>query len=136
MDPKFELWDTVTGNLIGIYDSILNALDDLADAFPTDEDMSELSDYALLLRPSATSEPIVVLGGESLYRLRCRQVPVSESHATNQSTTSPFEDLYHRQTTFQTQAKTTFTPTRDRRTAVAAPSYTHISTQELTQAVA
>jgi len=44
----FELWDTVTGNLVGCYDSVPALFADLNEAFAAGEDRSELSDYALV----------------------------------------------------------------------------------------
>ena len=43
----FELWDTVTGNLVGCYTSYPSLLSDLNEAFPHGEDRSELAEYAV-----------------------------------------------------------------------------------------
>jgi len=41
----FDLWDTVTGNLAGYYQSYPSLLADLSEAFASADDWSELGDY-------------------------------------------------------------------------------------------
>ncbi len=84
MKPCFQLWDSETANLVGMYESVSEVLADLTRTSTTVETRNQLRDLVLILAlEGAEDESVVVLDGDELYDL----CPPSSTLAANETGT-------------------------------------------------
>jgi len=69
MKPSFQLWDSDTANLVGVYETVPDALADIEKTSTTAEARRQIKDLVLTLELGGPDgDPVVILDGEALYR--------------------------------------------------------------------
>lgn len=69
MKPSFQLWDSDTANLVGVYETVPDALADIEKTSTTAKARDQVKGLVLTLELAGTDgEPMVILDGEALYR--------------------------------------------------------------------
>jgi len=69
MKPTFQLWDSDTANLVGVYETVTEALTDIEKTSTTAEARYQIKDLVLTLDLGGSDgDPMVILDGEALYR--------------------------------------------------------------------
>jgi len=75
MKPCFQLWDSETANLVGMYESVPEVVEDLKRTSKTTEARNQIRDLVLTLGLGGTDgESMVILDGAALYRLSIESV--------------------------------------------------------------
>ena len=86
MKLRFQLWDSDSANLVGMYESIPEILEDLDRTSTSGEAKDQIRDLVMTLSlGDPDGESITILDGEALYRLGVRRHPLPEDEAPGQS---------------------------------------------------
>lgn len=86
MKPRFQLWDSDSANLVGLYESIPEIVEDLDRTSTSVEAKDQIRDLVVTLSlGDPDGESVTVLDGEALYRLSVKRHPITEDEAPERS---------------------------------------------------
>lgn len=86
MKPRFQLWDSDSANLVGLYESIPEILVDLEKTSSTIEEKAQIRDLVVTLSLGGPNDDsVTILDGETLYRLSVGRSSVGETESSHRS---------------------------------------------------